>query len=188
MIGAVGRLVAEKGYPELFEAVERLPLGRVRLVVAGGADPDKPDALSPSVLERARGRAVSRSSANGTTSTRSYSAMDVFALASHREGFPRAAMEAAAMGLPVVATDIRGCRQVVEPGATGLLVPVRDPAALAEALRRLVEDPALRARMGDAARARAEEQFDEQRVVDIVMGTYRDVARRKHRPSRGRPW
>ena len=53
--------------------------------------------------------------------------MDVFCLPSHREGFPRAAMEAAASGLPVVATDIRGCRQVVEPGVTGALVPVGQP-------------------------------------------------------------
>ena len=53
-----------------------------------------------------------------------YTAMDIYVLASHREGFPRSAMEAAAMGLPVVATDIRGCRQVVDDGRTGRLVPV----------------------------------------------------------------
>ena len=57
--------------------------------------------------------------------------MDVFVLASHREGFPRAAMEATAMGLPVVATDVRGCREVVDAGVTGTLVPVGDAAALA---------------------------------------------------------
>jgi glycosyltransferase involved in cell wall biosynthesis len=104
--------------------------------------------------------------------------MDVFVLASHREGFPRAAMEASAMALPVVATDVRGCREVVEPGVTGALVPVRDPSALAAALRDLA-DPATRARFGAAARERARREFDEQRVVETVLETYRDVARAK---------
>ena len=75
--------------------------------------------------------------------------MDVFCLPSHREGFPRAAMEAAASGLPVVASDIRGCRQVVDPGVTGTLVPARDPAALARALHRYA-DPEVRATEGAA--------------------------------------
>ena len=65
---------------------------------------------------------------------RLYAGMDLFVLASHREGFPRSPMEAAAMGVPVVATDIRGCRQVVDDGVTGLLVPVRDAGALAAAI------------------------------------------------------
>ena len=83
------------------------------------------------------------------------------------------------MGLPVVATDIRGCRQVVDPGVTGLLVPARDAVALEDALRSLVDDPARRMEMGRAGRSRAAEHFDERQVVDIVMRTYRDVAARK---------
>ena len=96
---------------------------------------------------------------------RLYSAMDVFVLASHREGFPRAAMEAAAMGLPVVATDIRGCRQVVDPGVTGSLVPVRDPSALAIGAPRLATIPTLRRRWATRHGPRADDQFDERRVV-----------------------
>ena len=149
------------------------------LVVAGGDDPDKPDALPAAVLARARERGVQLLGQRDDVDAL-YAAMDVFVLASHREGFPRAAMEAAAMGLPIVATDIRGCRQVVEPGTTGLLVPVRDSGAIATALRTLVDDPALRAAMGASGRARAQEHFDERRVVKVVMDTYRDVAARKH--------
>jgi glycosyltransferase involved in cell wall biosynthesis len=104
--------------------------------------------------------------------------MDVFVLASHREGFPRAAMEASAMALPVVATDVRGCREVVAPGSSGFLVPVRDPVALAGALSAFV-DPTERARFGQSARSRALERFDERRIVDTVLDTYRDVGRRK---------
>ena len=66
--------------------------------------------------------------------------MDVFALPSWREGMPRSAIEAAASGLPLVLTDIRGCREVVRDGVEGLLVPVRDPEALADALTRVLED------------------------------------------------
>ena len=76
------------------------------------------------------------------------SVMDVFALPSWREGMPRSAIEAAASGLPLVLTDIRGCREVVRDGVEGLLVPVRDPEALADALTRLLEDPALRSADG----------------------------------------
>jgi len=104
--------------------------------------------------------------------------MDIFVLASHREGFPRAAMEASAMALPVVATDVRGCREVVVPGVTGALVAVRDPDALAAALREL-QDPTRRTRQGQAARERAVREFDELRVVEAVLETYREVARRK---------
>src|SRR5690606_36362314 len=105
-------------------------------------------------------------------------AMDVFVLPSHREGFPRAAMEASAMGLPVVATDIRGCREVVDPGRNGLLVPVGDPRALREAMEELA-DPQVRRRLSAGARTKAEEAFDERRVVEKVMATYLRLARQR---------
>jgi glycosyltransferase involved in cell wall biosynthesis len=176
VVGAVGRLVAEKGYPELFEAMERLP-DHFRLVVVGGGDPEKPDSLSADVLQRARDHGV-RFLGHRDDVDAIYAAMDVFVLASHREGFPRAAMEASAMALPVVATDIRGCREVVDPGRTGLLVPRSDPAALARALLDL-GDRGRRAELGQAGRRRAQEHFDERRVVETVLETYRDVGRRK---------
>jgi glycosyltransferase involved in cell wall biosynthesis len=182
VIGAVGRLVAEKGYPELFDAFATLPADRYALVVAGGDDPEKPDALPPGVLERARAHGV-RLLGHRDDVDALYTTMDVFALASHREGFPRAAMEAAAMGLPVVATDIRGCRQVVAPGANGLLVPVRSPAALARGLAEVGDRPERAHAMGQEGRARALAEFDERAVVEVVMETYREVAARKDLPT-----
>ena len=177
VVGAVGRLVAEKGYPELFDAFATLP-PRFALVVVGDADPDKPDSLPPALVARARDRGV-RFLGPRDDVDRLYAAMDLFVLASHREGFPRAAMEASAMGLPVVANDIRGCRQVVENGRTGLLVPVGDAAALGGAIAELAHDPARRVTMAAAARDRAQNHFDERHVVDTVLDTYRDVARHK---------
>jgi glycosyltransferase involved in cell wall biosynthesis len=100
--------------------------------------------------------------------------MDVYVLASHREGFPRSAMEAAAMGLPIVATDIRGCRQVVEHDRTGLLVPVRDAEALAAAVARLAEQPERREAMGRAASHKAREEFDQRRCIERTLEVYRE--------------
>jgi glycosyltransferase involved in cell wall biosynthesis/ribosomal protein S18 acetylase RimI-like enzyme len=177
LVGSVGRLVAEKGFPELFEAVASLD-DRYVLVCAGPDDPDKADALPRELIERATGDGV-RFLGMRTDVDRLYAAMDIFVLASHREGFPRAAMEAAAMGLPVVATDIRGCREVVEDGVTGLLVPARDPTTLREAIVRLGEDERLRREFGRQARIRANERFDERKVVGIVMDAYRELARKK---------
>jgi glycosyltransferase involved in cell wall biosynthesis len=91
----------------------------------------------------------------------------------YQEGVPRFLLEAAATGLPLVATDIEGCRMVVEPGVNGLLVPPRQPAALAEALRTLVESPARRAAMGRASREIALARFDEERVLDQYEALYR---------------
>ena len=167
VVGAVGRLVAEKGYPELMEAVERLGAG-YRLLVVGGADPAKADDLPAALVDGARAAgAVFLGQRDDVEDL--YGLMDVFVLASHREGFPRAAMEAAASGLAVVATDIRGCRQVVEDGVTGALVPVGDVAALAAAI---VE---WQGGAGGLPRARAESHFDARDVDRMVVESYEVV-------------
>jgi glycosyltransferase involved in cell wall biosynthesis len=181
VIGTVGRLVAEKGYPELFAAVRRLDPSRFVLVVIGAADPDKRDALSKDLLAGARADGV-RVLGHRDNVDALYAAMDVFVLASHREGYPRAAMEAAAMGLPIVATDIRGCREVVQHGHNGFLVPPRDASSIANSITRLGDSSRLRTTMGDAGHALARVRFDEQRVARVVLDTYGEVAARKGIP------
>jgi glycosyltransferase involved in cell wall biosynthesis len=172
--------VAEKGYREVFAAAERLRERhpQARLVVAGPADPDKADAISQAELDRAAERAGVRFLGMHTEVEHLYPAFDLYVLASHREGFPRSAMEAAAMGLPLVLTDIRGCRQVVDHDVTGVLVPVRDPGRLAEAIGTLVADPDRRARMSAAARAKALAEFDDRRQVQITLDVYRSLLKR----------
>ena len=173
VVGSVGRLVREKGFPELFEAAERLASTHpeVRVVVVGPEEPDKPDRLSASEVARGRAAGVVFHG-EGTDMPTTYAAFDAFVLASHREGMPRSAIEASAMGLPVVATDIRGCREVVTDGESGRLVPVRAPAALATAIGELASDPSERARMGAAGRRRAAERFDERKVVERELEVY----------------
>jgi glycosyltransferase involved in cell wall biosynthesis len=171
--GVVGRLVWEKGYQEVFDAAARLRLAApdVLVVVVGPFD-SKGDGLTPADVARAEREAGVLHLGLRDDMEDLYAAMDVFVLASHREGFPRAAMEAAAMGCPVVATDVRGCRQVVDDGITGLLVPVRDAAALAAAVGQLAADEPRRRRMGEAGRAKARRDFDQQRVIDITLAVY----------------
>ena len=183
VVGAVGRLVWEKGFRELFAAAGALA-GRslpCRVVVVGPADGDKADAVPEREIERARGAGVCFLGGRDDMEDL-YDAMDLYVLASYREGFPRSAMEAAATGVPIVATDIRGCRQVVDDGATGLLVPVRDAAALAEGIAALVSDPARRRAMGRAARAKALREFDQQQVIATTLGVYETLLRRRRRP------
>jgi glycosyltransferase involved in cell wall biosynthesis len=138
----------------------------------GPSDEDKPDA----VADVAEGVAFL---GGRDDMARLYAALDVFVLPSHREGFSRSAMEAAATGLPMVLTDIRGCREVARHGLEGLLVPPGDPAALAAALETLLVDPQLRAALGAAARRRALSEFDQRAVARISRATYEAVARRR---------
>jgi glycosyltransferase involved in cell wall biosynthesis len=178
VVGAVGRLVLEKGYAELFEAWERVRRAypSAELVVVGPTDADKSDALPAAAMEAA-GRSGVRFLGMRDDVDALYHSFDVYVLASHREGFPRSAMEAAASGLPIVTTDVRGCRQVVAHDETGLLVTVRSPESLAGAIERLVGDAELRERMGRAAATRALAEFDQQRQIDITLATYERLLR-----------
>jgi glycosyltransferase involved in cell wall biosynthesis len=88
----------------------------------------------------------------------------VFVLPSYREGVPRSTLEAMACGLPIVTTDVPGCRETVEPGANGYLVPPRDSKSLAGAILSLCADPNLRQRMGECSRRFAVEKFDVRKV------------------------
>ncbi len=173
VVGFVGRLVREKGYPDVFEAARLLGVEapHVRIAVVGGPDADKADALTPAEMAGAHAAGVTLLGSRDDV-VRLYAGMDIYGLASQREGYPRSAMEAAAMGLPVIATDIRGCREVVAQGVNGLLIPPSDPRRLATAIATLVADENERCRMGAAGRERALREFDQRRCIDITLDTY----------------
>jgi glycosyltransferase involved in cell wall biosynthesis len=174
VVGFVGRLVAEKGLPELLDAMRLVvrAVPRVRLLLVGGTDHEKADHLGPAAAAARGIEDVCVFAGVRQDMPELYAAMDVFALPSHREGFPRSPMEASAMKVPCVVTDVRGCRQAVAHGRNGLLVPVGDAGALAEALISLLRDPIRARRLGEDGRRRALAEFDERRVFARVLDEY----------------
>lgn len=176
---SAGRLIVEKGFVELFDAADRARRRdpRIRLAVAGALD-ERSDTLDAATLDRARAAGILLLGRHEDMPSL-YAASDVVALASWHEGVPRVLMEGAAMGKPLLASDVRGCREVVRPPKNGLLVPWRDPGALADAMLRLAGDEALRARLGRDNASEARERYDIHKAVDIVIAGYdRLLARR----------
>jgi glycosyltransferase involved in cell wall biosynthesis len=181
VIGFVGRLVVEKGILELARAVQQVQsrFGPVTLLIVGGVDREKAGALNHEDIQAAAGTATCIFAGVRQDMPDMYALMDVFALPSYREGFPRAPMEASAMGAPCVVTNVRGCREAVEHERNGLIVPLRDVNALAEALIRLLRDHDRRRAMGDAGRRMAREQFDERLVFQRVLAAYHRLLNEK---------
>jgi len=183
VVGTVARLVAEKGYRELFSAARtvRDTMPDVLFLAVGADDGEELNRLSRDEIEAASRHVTFAGWRLDIPDL--IAASDVFVLPSWREGLPRSAIEAAAMGKPLVLTNIRGSREVVRDGIEGLLVPPRDDTALAEALLHLLADPALRERMGHAALLRARERFDEDVVTDRVVEHYRRLLAPRERTS-----
>ena len=177
VIAFVGRFVGDKGVRELAAAFDGLARERpdVHLVMAGGfEDRDPvPAAVRRQLEEHPRVRLLGFVEAPESL----YAAADLVTLPTYREGFPNVPLEAAAMGLPVVATRIPGCVDAVAEGETGLLVPVRDAGALEVALARYVDDAGLRAAHGEAGRARVTESFRAEDLAEAIVDVYDRLAR-----------
>ncbi|MCC6217538.1 MAG: glycosyltransferase family 4 protein [Polyangiaceae bacterium] len=178
VVGFVGRLVEEKGVLDLVRAIgtvrQRIP-GAHALIV-GAPDLEKADAVRVTAGVRSGPREGCTFTGLRHDVERLHAAFDVFCLPSRREGLPRVAMEAAAMGVPSVLSDVRGCREIVDEGVEGLLVPPGDVPALAGALERLLTDAALAQRLGAAARERALRQFDERAAAARIVAVYAELA------------
>ena len=174
------RLLWDKGIAEFVAAAETLQRDGVaaRFALAGDIDPENPASVSREWVEtKARSGAVEWWGWQDRM-PEVYGRANVVCLPSHREGLPKALIEAAACGRAIVTTDVPGCREVVADGENGLLVPARDPAALAGALKRLIGDGRPRARFGAAGRVRAEREFGIDRVVDATLAVYRGLLAR----------
>lgn len=174
LVGGVGRRVAEKGLAELAAAADALG-DRARFVWVGPGDPDKSDHV-----ERAASEALTFVDTR-TDMPAVYSAFDVFALPSWREGFSRSAMEAAACGCAMAVSDVRGCREIGDDGVHLRLVAPGDADAWTAVLGELVDDAAQRRALGAAAAERARVSFDQRRVAAQSVAAYRDVAARRAR-------
>lgn len=175
----IGRLVREKGLAELLDSVEQVP--NVYLTLAGGQLGSERDGAEVLVRERASspglaGRVRVLGSVPKTRLQEEMAATDVVVLPSHREGVPRSLIEGLASGRPAIATDIRGCRELVEHGRNGYLVPVRDVGALAAALRRMRDLTDLEyAELSRVARERASALYRERLVIDRLLRAYADL-------------
>lgn len=179
VIGFVGRVTRDKGISELVEAFVSLPEREdvaVHLVVVGPQE-SKRDPLPQSTLTSLQNHPRIHLVGYVAEPEDYMAVFDLFCLPSYREGFGNVVIEAAAMGIPTVGTRIVGLCDAIVDGVTGLLVPPRDTAALGAALFHLLEDEALRLRLGTAAERRALDFFDAEQVNALLIQEYAHLAR-----------
>lgn len=167
----IGRLIRDKGVGEFVEAARRVRRAHpeVRIQLLGALDPN-PSGISARELEawRAEGAIEYLGS---TSDVRPFLARaHVCVLPSYGEGMPRSVLEAMAMGRAVLTTDVPGCRETVEQGRNGLIVPARDADALAEGMLHMLSEPERLKAMGRQSRAMAEERFDVHAVNHAILG------------------
>jgi glycosyltransferase involved in cell wall biosynthesis len=176
VVGFVGRLTRDKGIPELIEAFETIlsEEPQARLLLVGWFDAAE-DALAAHVCARIVSHPSIHCTGFVVDPAPYYKAMDLMVLASWREGFPNAVLEAAATGIPVITTACTGSRDSVVPEVTGLLIPPGYPEAISEATLKLLRDPARRIRMGKAARAWICEHYSDERVLRLAVSFYKSL-------------
>ncbi len=182
VVALPARLLREKGVREFVAAAKRLRAEGVsaRFVLVGGVDMGNPSAVSEAELTDWTNQGLVEWWGHSNDMCATYNDCDVVVLPSYREGLPKALLEAAAMGRPLVATDVPGCREVVRHEQNGLLVPLLDEQALAQAMHRLITDAGLRQQFAAAGRRMVEAEWS----AEIISGQYCDLYERLQRRSR----
>jgi glycosyltransferase involved in cell wall biosynthesis len=183
----VGRLLDDKGLRALV-AAHALLTSRgeyVRLLIAGDNDPANPASIPASEIESWRGQPSIDVLGHVADIGIVWAKAHIAVLPSRREGLPLSLLEAAACGRPIVATDVPGCREIARAGLNALLVPVDDARALADAVQRLANDPALRAKFAAAGRMLVEREFSSARIGSEIVKLYRAMlkAQRSTNPA-----
>jgi glycosyltransferase involved in cell wall biosynthesis len=178
-IGFAGRLLADKGIRALVAAHDLLSKQghNFNLIIAGNPDPANPASISRAEIEGWTKRPGITWLGHIDDIVTLWRAVHIATLPSHREGLPVALMEAAACGRPLVATDAPGCREICIADQTGLLVPIEDPPALANAILTLAQSPDLRARFGAAARKLVEEKLSARIIGRSIVELYTKLTR-----------
>lgn len=176
VVGFVGRLTRDKGLPELIEAFETILKAEpeAHLLLVGWFDAAE-DALSAGLRARILNHPHIHCTGFVADTAPYYRAMDLMVLPTWREGFPNAVLEAAATGIPVITTLCTGSRDSVVSGVTGLLIPPGCHEAISEAALRLLRNPELRSRMGQAARAWVAEHYSIERVLGMATAFYKSM-------------
>jgi glycosyltransferase involved in cell wall biosynthesis len=186
VVGVVGRMVREKGFLELAEAAGQLKaqFPKLHLLLVGDELPSDHDGVKQTLKNRLNELGLQTCSHfPGLVPDPAplLACMDIFTLPSYREGMPISLLEAMAMGLPCVTTDVRGCREEVVDGISGWIVPSRSSESLAQALSQVLEHPGEAKRRGIAARERVLEQFHLEKIVQRQIGIYRDLLAQRAR-------
>lgn len=171
------RMLWDKGIGDFLETVRRLKRDNVapRFVLVGRRDEHNPAAIRLEQLQRWVDEGLVEWWGHCDDMPATLALATIVVLPSYREGLPKVLLEAAACGKPLVATDVPGCREIVRHGVTGLLVPPRDPAALAAAIDSLLRDSSLRTTMGVAGRETVIREFSVEKVTSQVIRLYRDL-------------
>jgi glycosyltransferase involved in cell wall biosynthesis len=173
-------MLRDKGVVEFIEAARSLSVrSDIRFLLAGRIDVDgNPTAISEADLDALLSGSGAHWLGEVDDVAELMRQVDIVALPSYHEGLPKALLEAAACGLPLIATDIPGCRPVVHDGENGILVPVRDATSLASAIERLASDPALRSTYGEQSRQMAVDRFDRRIILDRFAEVHDRVLQR----------
>lgn len=171
------RLLWEKGIGEYVAAARQLRQEGIaaEFLLAGDPDPGNPASIPVEQLDRWRQDGDVTLLGHVDDMPALLARTDIAVLPSYREGTSRSLLEAAACGLPLIATDAPGCREIVEHQGNGLLVPIKDPAALAAAIHWLCHEPEARQRMGQASRAKVLTEFDERIVFEKTQAVYEEL-------------
>ncbi|UVI40862.1 glycosyltransferase family 4 protein [Qipengyuania spongiae] len=166
----VGRVLREKGIIEFVEAarIVKREYPNAQFVLAGGLD-SNPGGIAADCLQQWQDEGLLEWRGHVEDIRGPLAEASVFVLPSWREGSPRSTQEALAAGRPVITTDVPGCRSTVVNKATGFLVPVRDPRALARAMQSYLREPVLIAEMGERAQAFAQHHYDVQAINDQIL-------------------
>lgn len=174
------RLLRDKGVLDYLAAASLVKQHHpeATFLLAGDPDPGNPSSLSQGDLEAIRAEGTVDVCGYQTDIPALFARSHLVVLPSYREGLPKVLIEAAACGRAVITTDAPGCRDAVLPDESGLVIPIEDPVALAEAIMRLIEDPALRRRLGATGRILAEGRFDIGQVIQTHLSIYGQLARR----------
>lgn len=172
------RLLKDKGVVEFVQAARILMARNIhaKFWLVGSPDPGNPTSVNEEQITEWRQQGVVEPMGFRSDIADLFARSNVVALPSYYgEGLPKVLIEAAACGRAVVTTDHPGCRDAIEVGKTGILVPVRDAVALADAIQALIEDPVTHKQMGMCGRALAEREFAIERVVDAHLAIYREL-------------
>ena len=173
----VGRFLVDKGILEFIEASKILKKRgiRVRMCLVGEVDVGNPSSLKEKELDKFIEMGIVESWGFQENINDAYAKSNIACLPSYREGLPKSLIEAAASSRAVITTDVPGCKDAILPGVSGVLVPVKDPSSLAEAIIFLIENELIRKNMGRAGRLLAEKEFSIVRVVESHMEIYRGL-------------